>query len=103
MRIVRALIQAILIVLTLIIGATAAAIIVAESAWFKNWLRMYVIREANQYLNGQVSIGRLGGNLLFGVELQDIGVSMDGSRVVSVEDVGLHYSPIEVIGKGVSV
>src|SRR2546423_14163772 len=76
----RRLAHALILVLTLIIGATAAAIIVTQTAWFKNWLRVYIEREANQYLNGQMSIGRLGGNLFFGVELQDIGGAVEGRR-----------------------
>src|SRR5262249_16902553 len=60
-------------------------------------------REANQYLNGQVSIGRLGGNLFFGVELENIALSVDGSQVVAVKDVGLDYNAFELITKGLSV
>src|SRR5713226_8189884 len=74
MRLARRLLHALVIVLTLIVGATAAAVIVAETAWFKNLLRAFIVRQANLYLNGQLSIGRLGGNLFFGVELENIGV-----------------------------
>jgi len=80
MRIARRLLHVVIIVLTLLVGATAAAIIVSQTAWFKNWLRGYIVAEANKYLNGQLSIQRLGGNLFFGVELENVGVSMDGSR-----------------------
>src|SRR5436309_2375134 len=103
MRIVRQLLHVLVIVLTLVIGATAAAIIVAQTAWFKNMLRAYIVREANQYLNGQISIGRLGGNLFYGVEMEDIGVSMDGSQVVAVKDLGLDYNIFQLIANGLSV
>jgi len=103
MRIVRRLVHVLAIVLTLIIGAAAAAIIVSQTAWFKDWLRGYIEREASQYLNGHLSIQRLGGNLFFGVELQNIGVSMDGSQVVAVKDLGLDYNVFELISKGLSV
>src|SRR6266566_2701132 len=103
MRIARRLLHALIIVLTLVVGATAAAVIVTQTAWFKNWLRVYIEREANQYLNGQMSIGRLGGNLFYGVELENIAVSMDGSQVVAVKDLGLDYSVFELISKGLSL
>src|SRR3954471_11368312 len=103
MRIVRRLLHALIIVLTLIVGATAAAIIVSQTAWFKNWLRGYIVAEANKYLNGQLSIQRLGGNLFFGVELENVGVSMDGSEVVAVEDLGVKYNVFEMITRGLSV
>src|SRR5437870_13347022 len=103
MRIVRRLVHALVIVITLVIGAAAAAIIVSQTAWFKNWLRGFIIAQANQYLNGTLSIERLGGNLFFGVELENIGVSMDGSQVVAVQDLGLKYNVFELITKGLSV
>jgi autotransporter translocation and assembly factor TamB len=103
MSIVKRLTHVLIIVLTLIVGAAAAAIIVSQTAWFKNWLRGYIVREANQYLNGTVSIERLGGNLLFGIEMENIAVSMDGSQVVAVKDLGLNYNVFELISRGLSV
>src|SRR5215475_8508686 len=103
MRVVRRLVHALIIVLTLIVGATAAAIIVSQTAWFKNWLRGYIVRQANLYLNGTLSIERLGGNLFFGIEMENIGVSMDGSQVVAVKDLGLDYNAFELLTRGLSV
>src|SRR5215831_9498791 len=103
MRIVRRLVHVLVIVLTLVIGAAAAAIIVSQTAWFKNWLRGYIVREANQYLNGTLSIQRLGGSLFFGIEMEDIALSMDGNPVVAVKDLGLDYNAFELITKGLSV
>src|SRR5947199_8976130 len=99
----RRLLHALIVVMTLVIGATGAVIIVTQTAWFKNWLRVYIEREANQYLNGNMTIGRLGGNLFFGVELENVGVSMDGSEVVAVKDLGVDYSVFELISKGLSL
>src|SRR2546428_6362048 len=99
----RRFLHALIVVMSLVIGATAAAVIVTQTAWFKNWLRVYIEREASQYLNGQMSIGRLGGNLFFGIELENIGVSMDGTQVVAVKDLGLDYSVFELISKGLSL
>ena len=103
MQTVRRLTHVLVIVLTLVIGAAAAAIIVSQTAWFKNWLRGFVVAQANQYLNGTVSIERLGGNLFFGVEMENIGVSMGGSQIVAVKDLGLKYNVIDLITKGLSV
>jgi autotransporter translocation and assembly factor TamB len=103
MRIVRRLLQIVALVLTLVVGATAAALIVSQTAWFKNWLRGYIVSEANQYLNGELTIGRLGGNLFFGVELENVGVMLNGSEVVSVRDLGIDYSVFELVSKGLSI
>ena len=48
---------------------TTAIVIVSQTAWFRNWLRGYIVREAGNYLNGTLSIGSLGGNLFFGFEM----------------------------------
>src|SRR5215212_2002655 len=103
MRIAKRLLHVLVIVLTLVVGAAAAAIIVSQTAWFKNWLRGYIVREANQYLNGTLSIERLGGNLFFGVEMENIGVSMDGTQVVAVKDLGLDYNVFQLLTRGLSV
>jgi translocation and assembly module TamB len=103
MRLARRLLHALLIVVTLLIGAAAAAIIVTQTAWFKDWLRGYIVREAKQYLNGQLSIERLNGNLFFGIEMENIGLSLDGSQVVAVKDLGLDYNVYELISRGLSV
>src|SRR5712691_4023270 len=103
MTVVRRLTHVLLFVLTLVVGAAAMAIIISQTAWFRDWLRGYIVREAHQYLNGQVSIERLGGNLFFGLEMENIGVSMDGSQVVAVKDLGLDYNVFELISKGLSV
>src|SRR5205085_6961477 len=97
MRIVRRLTHVLVLVLTLVVGAAAAAIIVSQTAWFKNWLRGYIVREANQYLNGTLSIQRVGGSLLFGIEMENIAVSLDGTDVVAVKDLGLDYNVFEFL------
>jgi autotransporter translocation and assembly factor TamB len=103
MRVARRLLHVLIVVLTLMVGATAAAIIVSQTAWFKNWLRGYIVRSANEYLNGTLSIERLGGNLFFGVELENIGVAMDGEPVVAVKDLGLDYNVFQLLARGLSV
>jgi hypothetical protein len=103
MRLARRLLHVLLIVLTLVIGGAAAAIIVSQTAWFRDWLRGYIVREAKQYLNGQLSIERLGGNLFFGIEMENIGLSLDGSQVVAVKDLGLDYNVFELVSRGLSV
>ncbi len=103
MRIVRRFLHVLVIVVTLIVGATAAAIIVSQTAWFKNWLRGYIIEESTKYLNGELSIERLGGNLFFGIEMENVGISLDGTEVVAVEDLGLDYNVFQMIAGGVSL
>src|SRR5262249_61184768 len=103
MRIVRRVVHTLVVILTLIVGATAAAVIVSQTAWFKNWLRAYIVRSASPYLNGTLTIERLDGNLFFGVEMEDIGVSLDGQTVVAVKDIGLDYNVFQLLSNSLSV
>jgi hypothetical protein len=71
-RHLRRTVQVVALVGTLVVGIIALALIVSQTPLFRDWLRKYVVRQAGQYVNGTVSIGSLGGNLFYGVELGDI-------------------------------
>lgn len=100
---VKRFLQVAALLCTLVIGAASIAVIVSQTSWFKNWLRGFIVRQADNYVNGRVGIGRLGGNLFSGVELEDVSVSMDGQRVIAIKDVGLDYSLLDFIGGGVVI
>ena len=97
----RRFIRAIALVGTLIVGAAALALIVSQTPWFKNWLRGYIVRQADEYLQGRLAIGRLSGNLFFGLELEDIAVTLDDAPVIQVKDIGLDYNVLNFFGGGV--
>jgi autotransporter translocation and assembly factor TamB len=73
------------------------AVIVTQTAWFKEWMRGFIVRQASGYLNGELSIGRLDGNLFYGVELEDVSITMDGETVVAIKDAGLDYNAISFL------
>src|SRR3954463_4249484 len=101
MRAIRRVLQVVAFVGTLMIGVLALALIVSQTPWFKDWLRRYIVRESKQYLNGELSIGGLGGNLFFGVQLSDVALDVSGQRVVSVKGLQVDYSVIELISRGI--
>ena len=101
MRTVRRLLQVVALVGTLLVGVVAVALIVSQTPWFRDWIRRYVVRESKQYLNGELSIGSIGGNLLFGVHVSDIAVDVSGERVVSAKDVEVDYSVFDLVSKGI--
>jgi hypothetical protein len=100
---VRRLAQVLLLIATLIVGAAAAAVIVSQTAWFKDWVRGFVVRQANQYLNGRLSIGRLDGNLFFGVELENVGLTVEGRPVVTIKDAGIDYNVLALAAGGIVI
>lgn len=97
MTIFRRALQVLLLVATLVVVAAAAAVLVSQTPWFRSWLRGFVVQQANQYLNGTLSIGSLGGNLFFGVELSEVGLDAGGERVVSIRNAGIDYNAIQLI------
>ncbi len=93
--------QVVAFLVTLIVGAASMAVIVTQTTWFKEWLRGYIVKQAEDYVNGRLSIGRLDGNLFFGVDLGDVDVTVNGERVVDVDDVSLDYNAFTLIRGGV--
>ena len=101
MRALRRALQVVALVGTLMVGIVALALIVSQTPWFRDWVRRYIVRESKQYLNGELSIGRIGGNLLFGVEVSDIAVDVSGERIVAAKAVEVDYNVFQLISKGV--
>jgi autotransporter translocation and assembly factor TamB len=92
MTVARKFLQVVAFICTLIVGVTAMAVIVSQTTWFKEWLRGFIVRQADDYVNGRLSIGRLDGNLFFGVEMEDVDVTVNGQQVVALKDVGIDYN-----------
>jgi len=92
MSFARRSLQVVALLVTLVVGTTAMAVIVTQTAWFKEWLRGFIVRQAGDYVNGTLSIGTLDGNLFSGVKLGNVGVTVNGEKVVDVKDVSLDYN-----------
>ena len=103
MRAIRRVFQVVAFVGTLTIGVLALALIVSQTPWFRDWLRRYIVRESKQYLNGQLTIGNLDGNLLFGADLSNVAVDVSGERVVSVKGLQLDYNVFTLAYKGITL
>jgi autotransporter translocation and assembly factor TamB len=103
MRAIRRVLQVVTFVGTLMISVLALALIVSQTPWFRDWLRRYIVRESKQYLNGELTIGGLGGNLLFGADLADVAVDVSGERIVAVKGLELDYSVFTFLSKGLTL
>ena len=74
-----------------------------ETGWAKDRLRDLIVRQANQYLTATLSIGRLEGSLLRGLQLGDISLGRGGRTLVRIDEVALTYSIQELFQKGVVI
>ena len=97
MSLVRRSLQVVAFLCTLLVGVTSMALIVTQTAWFRDWLRGFIVRQADEYVNGDLSIGRLDGNLFFGVRLADVDIAQNGQTVVGIDSVGLDYNALSFL------
>jgi hypothetical protein len=98
MSLTRRSLQVAAFICTLVVGTASMAVIITQTTWFKEWLRGFIVRQADDYVNGRLSIGRLDGNLFFGVELGDVDITVNGKSVVDIDDVGLDYNAFTLLG-----
>jgi hypothetical protein len=91
------------IAVSVIIGLAVLVLVVSQTPWFKDWLRGYIVRQANEYLHPELAIGSLGGNLLTGVELENVSLTENGETIISIKDVGLAYNPLDFVSGGVAL
>src|SRR5919107_4378922 len=89
--------------IVVLVGIIALALIVSQTPWFRDWLRRYAVRQAGNYVNGTVSIGSLGGNLFYGIQLGDVAVDFNGERVLTLKNVEIKYSVAELVSQGVTI
>jgi translocation-and-assembly-module (TAM) inner membrane subunit TamB-like protein len=98
-RLLRWFVYAVLISLVLVV----LALVVLQTGWAKNQIRALIVRQANQYLTATLSIGRLQGSLVRGIELGDITLARNGQTIISIDAVALSYSIRELFTEGTSI
>ncbi|MCC7010310.1 MAG: translocation/assembly module TamB [Acidobacteria bacterium] len=100
MRVARWLLLALAAFLALAAAVVVLGLIVLQTSWAKDRLRDLAVNRANRVLNGQLSIGRLGGALLSGVALDDVRLVQDGVTVVEAPAVTVRYSLLTFVRQG---
>jgi translocation and assembly module TamB len=85
--------------LVLAAGATLAL----QTSWGKDQLRRLLVRLANERLTASLSIARLDGSLLRGLELHDVRLSRDGVTLISVAQVSLSYNIRDLVDESIRV
>ena len=104
MLIVRRVLRVLLMTVAAVIVVAGALAALTQTSWFRcTAARLYRSQKSGQYLNGQLSIQKIGGNLFSGIELENIELSMDGNRVVAVQSLALDYRVAELVTRGLSL
>ncbi len=100
MRALRRLSRYVAIAVLSIVILLGAGVAVTQTSWFKNWLRQKAVSQAAQYLNGELTIARLGGNIFTGVELEGVALHHEGQTAVAMDKLTVAYSPFTMISEG---
>lgn len=89
--------------LTAIIAVVCLALILSQTPWFRGWARAYIVRSASKFLNGELTIGNLDGNLFTGAILTDFAITMDGERVIVARRAEIDYNLNDLLSEGVVI
>ncbi|RPJ83971.1 MAG: hypothetical protein EHM13_06090 [Acidobacteria bacterium] len=93
----------VLLAATLVVALVALAAIASQTAWFREWLRGFAIETAADYLNGNLSIERLNGNLFSGVEIEGLEVRVEGRPVISAPRATVEYGVEHLLSSPLSI
>ena len=100
MRALRRLSRYVAIAVLSLVILLGAGIAVTQTSWFKNWLRQKAVSQAAQYLNGELTITRLSGNIFTGIALEGVALRHEGQTAVAMDRLTVEYSPLTMISDG---
>ncbi len=96
----RRALRALAVLTLLLVGLLVGALVVSQTAWFRERVRRLAMRQADAALDGTLVIGAVEGNLLGGVVLRDVVLSQHDVPVVRVGRVQVDYALRDVLGAG---
>jgi hypothetical protein len=89
--------------IALVLAIVLVGLAVVETGWAKNLIRELIVTQANQYLTATLTIGRLEGSLLRGLQLGEISLGRDGHTLIRIEEIAVSYSIRELFQRGVVI
>src|SRR5262245_643930 len=99
---VRRLFRAFVIVTAAVVALVVATLVTLETPWAKERVRRLAVSRAAPYLTGTLSIGRLDGSLLRGVELHDVALAQPTGEAVRAEMITVRYDPLRLWREGLA-
>jgi TamB, inner membrane protein subunit of TAM complex len=88
----RRLVQIIAFAGTLVVGLTAALIILSQTPFTRERVRRYAVAQASRFLNGTLTIDRLEGNLFYGVRLIGVRMTESSEEVFAADGIDVDYN-----------
>ncbi|MPZ16348.1 MAG: hypothetical protein GEV06_00320 [Luteitalea sp.] len=99
----RRTLRVLVILAALVVGLVALALVATQTPWFKERVRRLAVGQANRVLNGELSIGRLEGNLFTRVTLSDVVLRQEGRPSITIAQVEATYDVTRVASNGVTL
>lgn len=88
----------------LIAFAFVASLVLSSSDWGRERVRRFVIAKMREYVHGQVTIGRIRGNLLTGATIEAFAIrDSAGQPFVAAEQVSARYSLVELFTRKIDL
>jgi autotransporter translocation and assembly factor TamB len=92
-----------LIAVAVAVVLAVAAIVATRTSAFREWLAATIERQGERYLTGDLSIGRVEGDLFNGIELRDVRVTRDGESVVTADRIRARYDLLDLLSGPVAL
>ena len=91
-------------IVTAIFLIIAAVFLLIQTAWFKNFLKEELLKIAHENINGTVDLDKISGNFFTHIELTGLTLlDEEKDTLLSLEKLGVEYSPLELISGRVVV
>ena len=75
----------------------------SQTQTFRNWLRDFVVEQANDNLNGKISIGKIEGTIFTSLILRNTIVTMEKDTLLNAGMIELRTSPLKIFLKTIYV
>ncbi len=86
----------------IIASLTAALLLFSQTGIFKDLLRDFIVNELNKNINGEISIGKISGNLFSNIEIREINLKGD-EPLVAVKKINVNYNLFSLISDKINV
>ena len=84
----------------IVLGIVAILILAAlllQTSYLKKKIAVFAVKQANTFVNGEVTLGEIGGNFFTGITLKDILVTQKGDTIGYIKELKTTYNLIPLI------
>jgi len=78
-------------------------LIFMQTPLFKNWIKSVIENQVNSQINGVITIGKLQGNLITNLSLDDINITLKGDSLLFLQTLFLDYQPLKLLDNEISI